>query len=471
MSGERGREWGEVNLEGRTRQDPHSTSGVISALPSSVTKVTSSADEVVPHELNTPYLLIAPKRYNNHVVHQHQAVKQRRGVATVNILRLIIREFGTFDLFQNALMELQQLAHQYPDKFPLAPEILQPLIDTEAGVLQRWKKNARKFSPALITLAMIKRSQYALIRFHIPFLPCYRTCRRDWDRQMIIAACNSVEFFFHLERGQRCLLESRASCPVISITTMMRWILFLFDVCHGSELSDRMCALDWDFLLWADGAKAAGGIKGLFSGLRHAALSTLDAMSGKDIELPRYSLKWLTNRLWLLSISNNGETQVSVRSLECEQLRQWKHFLESGGEVTYKNLKLRPRLIGWTADHGYRLKSLSKDDNCFRCGECNWSHDGLNGSASFLDFIYLMEVEEINALNWSTMRDGPVPEHVTALTDLGLSTMTFDNLHNLRAVMNDLFDVTCSLLPTSEAKRVAKTRLQLLTGIIEEGGM
>lgn len=65
----------------------------------------------------------------------------------------------------------------------------------------------------------------------------------------------------------------------------------------------------------------------------------------------------------------------------------------------------------------------------------------------FLNQMYLLT--EINAANWSTRRSAVVPEHFRLIEEVGMSTLSYDNHHNMVGHIKKLFGVICGIVKES----------------------
>jgi len=397
----------------------------------------------------------------------NQANKKRRANFTIFVIQSILGWYGTVSNFLVCMDELREYTEKAADGDKLNfvfPEDLKNLSVTKEKVLQDLKIELRPHCGTLLTLGRFTRTQFNLIRKYIPHLPCWKTVRRDENNQKNIADEIDEDFFVHLEEGIRKFWEynSNSENYFISMKNIIRWMLFLVGDVMEEQFEDYTCVkMNFDFALWADGGKMYGGIKGLFSALKMVAPVFYDG-SDKKIFVEHENIRWLLSRAWMMEIRNHGETTEAVRKLEKDQIKQYLDHVKDK-EFKHGKFVLKARLIGWCTDHGYRLKSLGKDNLSRCCGECDFSKEPKDGSSfHFVNQEYLLSLQEVTASNWYSIRYKEMPDYLEEVEEAEVSLFSYDNHHNVVGHIKKIYSVLHKKVPKDKIEIVDKRSVSIV---------
>ena len=171
-------------------------------------------------------------------------------------------------------------------------------------------------------------------------------------------------------------------------------------------------------------------------------------IDGAKVALPKPLVRQLVSRSWAISIQQCGENKSSVSQLEAEVLSEFAAF-QADDNPRLDFLTMQVRLLGVTADHGARSKSVGANSVSARCGECSCilSKDV---PFSFLDWGLLCRFTPVSVAEWSKARFEEIPSHLLKWSDVigeqaGLSS--YDNHHNIVGHIQDLFKLLLSVVP------------------------
>lgn len=120
--------------------------------------------------------------------------------------------------------------------------------------------------------------------------------------------------------------------------------------------------------------------------------------------------RFFIERSWTLSVQRVAETNKSISQLHQDEMDQWNALVEEENPISNRSWNLVPELLGFTADHGARRKSVNPDSTEKRCGECPLSlckQLSAAGHAFFLDWEYLLGAVEVTISNCFDTNPGP----------------------------------------------------------------
>ena len=171
--------------------------------------------------------------------------------------------------------------------------------------------------------------------------------------------------------------------------------------------------------------------------------------------------RFFIERSWTLSVQRVAETNKSISQLHQDEMDQWNALVEEENPISNRSWNLVPELLGFTADHGARRKSVNPDSTEKRCGECPLSlckQLSAAGHAFFLDWEYLLGAVEVTISNWTKLRYKSRPKHLDTCT---VPILSYDNLHNFVGHIRDLYQLLSQDLPSEMRKGIEKQMVTL----------
>lgn len=379
--------------------------------------------------------------------------KDRKRKYTCNTVRHIIESYGNIKTFIKAVKDLKTVAPENSE------DDLNLITFNKQDYMKELKADAFEFSPGLITLSKTTKRQWEFFKRSIPFLPCYRTSSDRLKDQKNISKETETEFFKYLEDGNRIFLSNDDSLnvPYYSLENKLRWILYLI----VTRLDIKNLDINIDFAIWGDGAGSAGNFSGLFSAIK--GINVQFRNDGTKVDFNYDDIKWIISTVFRLYMCKDGETTESVDRLEDHLLKQYNNLPDF---IEYQGCKLRVKIYGWTADHGYRLKAVG-NDSASSCGECSFFKKELLNvhSYHFLNWSYLINLVEITDANWNIYRNKDMPERLTNIKEKGISLLSYDNHHNIVGFIKRMYH--CLVYKAGDKHNIINQRMKDITGIYD----